>query len=299
MGQLEDMTIFVRIVEAGGIGKAAEQMNMAKSAVSRRLVALETRLNSKLLIRTTRKSSLTDAGQNYYHKAISIIDDVSELNTQTSGTNQQLDGTLRLALPLSFGIQHLTPLIDEFKQQHPKLCLKIDFSDRQVDLIEESYELAIRIGTLKDSSLQAKKLSVVEHVICASPSYLAKHGTPCNAQQLKNHQLLQYGINNRQTFYFSDPQNQPQEVEVNPQISANNGVFLAKMAIAGHGIIFLPRFIVHQYLDNKQLVSLLDDHQLPVNHLYAVYPQNRYLSQRARLFIDFLAEKFANHQYWC
>ncbi len=298
MGQLEDMTIFVRIVDAGGIGKAAEQLNMAKSAVSRRLVALETRLNSKLLIRTTRKSNLTEAGANYYHKAIKIIDDVSELNTQINGTNTALEGTLRMALPLSFGIMHLTPLIDEFKQQHPNLSLKIDFSDRQVDLIEESYELAIRIATLKDSSLQAKRISVVEHVICASPSYLKKHGTPTNTQQLADHQILQYGINNRQTLQLITPQQQLEEVEVNPQIAANNGVFLENMAIAGHGIIYLPRFIVYQSLKQQTLLPILEDHQLPVNHIYAVYPQNRFLSQRARLFIDFIAQKFTDQSNW-
>ncbi len=298
MGQLEDMTIFVRIVEAGGIGKAAEQLNMAKSAVSRRLVALETRLNSKLLNRTTRKSNLTDTGLNYYHKAINILDDVSELNTQVSGTNKGLEGTLRLALPLSFGIMHLTPLIDEFKQLHPKLSLKIDFSDRHVDLIEESYELAVRIATLKDSSLQARKLSTVEHVLCASPSYLEKHGIPKDIQQLADHQLLQYGINNRQSLQLINPQQQLQEIEFNPQISANNGVFLEKMAIAGHGIIYMPRFIVYQSLRQKVLVPILEDHQLPINHVYAVYPQNRFLSQRARLFIDFLAQKLADKNVW-
>jgi len=177
MGQLEDMALLIRIVEAGGIGKAADQLNMAKSAVSKRLKELENRLGTQLLSRTTRKSALTEAGSLYYQRAISIIDEVAELNAQTHGVKTSLSGTLKITMPLSFGLLHLTPIIDEFTQLHPNLHLQIDFIDRHIDLLAEGYELAIRIAELKDSTLQARRLTPIHHVLCASPDYIEKHGS--------------------------------------------------------------------------------------------------------------------------
>ncbi len=298
MGQLEDMSVFIRIVEAGGIGKAAEQLSLAKSAVSRRLVDLETRLNTKLLIRTTRKSSLTDAGRTYYQRALTILDDVSALNSQTSDSNTTLDGTLRIALPHSFGLMHLSAIIDQFIQAHPKLNLHIDFSDRKVDLVEEGYELAIRIGELKDSSLQAKKLTPIRHILCASPDYIKTQGEPHNIIELKKQHFLQYGISGQQSILIIDPQKKRHQVELSAKIAANNGIFLKEMAIAGHGIVYLPSFIVWKSLASNQLVPILSDHQLLTTGMHAVYPHTRYLSLRARLFIDFLADKFAQQPYW-
>ena len=298
MGQLEDMAMFVRIVEAGGIGKAAGQLNLAKSAVSRRLVELESRLETRLLIRTTRKSKLTDAGLTYYQGALKVLDEVSVMNAQTSCVDTSLDGTLRLAVPLSFGIMHLTSAIDEFSQHHPDLTIQLDFSDRQIDLVEEGYELAIRIADLKDSSLQAKRITPVHHVLCASPAYLKKAGTPKSITDLNQHQLLQYGMNTQSKFNIKDPQGKNVTVQQTAKIRANNGDFLRDMAIAGHGITYLPTFIAWQPLLTEELVPLLVDHQLPVAYVYAVYPQTRFLSRRARLLIDFIAERFGDNPYW-
>jgi DNA-binding transcriptional LysR family regulator len=298
MGQLEDMAMFVRIVDAGGIGKAAEQLSLAKSAVSRRLVELEKRLNTKLLIRTTRKSSLTDAGRHYYQRAINIIDDVAQLNTNTSNTNIVLEGSLRLALPLSFGLMHLSPILDEFKRQHPQLRLEIDFSDRQINLVEEGFELAVRIGELKDSSMQAKKIAVIQHMLCASPDYLVKHGEPNNVDELKHHQLLRYVNNEKTSWSITDPKGKKYTLEANAQISANNGVFLKKMAIAGHGIVYIPCFIAYQAIAEQSLVPVLQDHQFIEYNMYAVYPQNRFLSQRSRSFIELLTKSFSLPAHW-
>ncbi len=298
MGQLEDMTVFIRIVEAGGIGKAAEQLNLVKSAVSRRLAELEKRLGTRLIIRTTRKSSLTDAGQRYYHSAIKIIDEVAELNTQTGSIDADLDGTLRLALPLSFGIMHLTPVIDLFTKQHPKLTIQTDFSDRHIDLVEEGFDLAIRIGDLKDSSLQAKRITKINHALCASPAYIKENGQPKLLSDLQQHQFLQYGMTSLMTCTAVDPQGINQSVQLSSQVKSNNGDFLRDMAITGHGITLLPTFITWQALARGDLMPLLMDHQLLQTNAYAVYPQNRFLSQRARLFIDFVTERFGDNPYW-
>ncbi|WDD97234.1 LysR family transcriptional regulator [Thalassomonas actiniarum] len=298
MGQLEQMAIFVRIVEAGGIGKAAEQLDLAKSAVSRRLVELETRLDTRLLIRTTRKSKLTDAGQVFYQRAVKILDDVAQMNNETSCVDATLNGTLRMAVPLSFGLMHLTSAIDEFCERHPDLTIEIDFADRQIDLVEEGYELAIRIADLKDSSLQAKRITPVRHVLCASPDYLDARGTPETITDLKQHQFLQYGKASHAKLHITDPKGKTVHFPLTAKMKANNGDFLRDMAIAGHGITYLPTFIAWQAVLTGELVPLLCDHKLPVANVYAVYPQTRFLSQRARVLIDFMAERFGDNPYW-
>ena len=298
MGQLEEMNVFVRIVEAGGIGKAAEQLGVAKSAISRRLAELESRLDTQLLVRTTRKSNLTDAGHTYYQHALKIIDQITMMDAATCKVDASLEGTLRLAVPLSFGLAHLTSVIDLFSQQHPNLTIQTDFSDRHVDLVEEGYDLAIRIADLKDSSLQAKRITPIRHVLCASPEYLENMGTPSTIADLSQHQLLQYGSAHRLKFELIDPQGKKHSVEHKAKIKANNGDFLRDMAIAGHGILTTPTFITWQALATGDLVPILQDHQLPDSYAYAVYPQNRFLAQRARLLIDFIAERFGDNPYW-
>ncbi|MEQ8289884.1 MAG: LysR family transcriptional regulator [Gammaproteobacteria bacterium] len=298
MGQLEDMTVFIRVVEAGGISKAAEQLGMAKSAVSRRLVELETRLGVKLLNRTTRTSSLTEAGEHYYERSVRIADDVSELNALTMDANVALAGNINLAAPLSFGISHLSSAIDQFVTEHPGIHINIDFSDRKVDLVEEGLDLAFRIARLEDSSLVARRICPIRVMICASPAYLDKHGEPKTLQELQQHQLLHYNMTGSRHWLLVDKEGKQHKIKVNHRIEANNGEFLKHMAIAGHGIVATPTFISWQALEQRQLVPVMKDYQpLPVN-AYAVYPGNRYLSQRLRKFIDFLAERFGDNPYW-
>lgn len=298
MGQLENMSLFIRIVEAGGIGKAAGQLNLAKSAVSRRLNELEQQLGTQLLMRTTRKSNLTPAGELYYKKALVIIDDVADINAQTSGVEAIVEGSLKLTAPLSFGIQHLSPVLDEFSKRYPKLRVQIDFSDRYIDLIEEGYELAIRIGELKDSSLKAKQLSPIKHTLVASPTYLEQHGIPKTHAELNQHRFLIYGHHSTQKFQLLDAQGKAHSLQLNPTMQTNNGDFLKEMAIRGQGITYLPQFITYQALKSGELVPILEQYTLPISHLYAVYPNTRFLSQRCRLLIDFLATQFDKSPYW-
>lgn len=298
MGQLEDMALLIRIIEAGGIGKAADQLNMAKSAVSKRLKELESRLGTQLLSRTTRKSALTEAGSLYYQRAISIIDEVAELNAQTHGIKTSLSGTLKITMPLSFGLLHLTPIIDEFSQLHPKLNLQIDFVDRHIDLLAEGYELAIRIAELKDSSLQARRLTPIHHVLCASPDYIKKHGSIETLAQLSNQNFLQYGNSAQGKLTLTDDKGKPHTVQLNTIMKANNGDFLKTMAVNSKGICYLPSFITYQAIQAGQLVPLMTNYQLATMHAYAVYPQTRFLSERCRSLIDFIAQRFGNIPYW-
>ena len=292
------MEAFVRVVEAGSISKAAEQLGMAKSGVSRRLAELESRLGVRLMNRTTRRSSLTEAGQSYYEGALKLLMDLSELNATTADTKACLEGTLRLAAPLSFGLLHLAPAIDEFLGLHPDLRINIDFSDRLIDLVEQGVDLAVRIADLGDSALRARRICPVRIVICASPDYLQAHGTPRVPADLEGHRILQYDIGTTPVMRLQDPQGNLHLVSTPPAIVANNGDFLRDMAMAGHGITVTPTFIAWEAIAAGHLVPILTEYCPRQLEAYAVYPPTRYLSRRSRVFIDFLVERFGENPYW-
>lgn len=298
MGQLEDMALFVRIVDSGSITMAADQLGIAKSAVSRRLKDLETRLGNQLLSRTTRRSNLTATGEHYYRRANSILSDVDALNEQTSGAPTRIEGTLRMTAPLSFGLMHLSDVIHDYATQHPGLHFELDFSDRHVDLVEEGYELAIRIGELQDSSYQAKRFALIRFVLCASPEYLRKRGTPETLEDLAGHEFLQYNLGGQSTLELTDAKGQKHTVATTSKVKATNGEFLVDMAVKGHGITFIPTFIAYKILAKGKLIPLLQHYQLPTLNAYAVYPKNRFLSQRCRYLIDIISERFGDDPYW-
>ncbi len=298
MGQLEDMALFIRIVEAGGISKASEQLNLAKSAVSRRLSELEESLKAPLLIRTTRKWRLTDTGETYYQKAKKIVDDVSHLNAEISGKPEKLEGKLTMSAPLSFGLIYLGKVIDDFCSIHPDLTINIDLTDRQVDIIEEGYELAIRISDLKDSRLRAKKINAVGHSLVASPEYIKQHGKPLYPQDVEGHAFLRYNLSAQTTIQLYDSQDKKISITTLNKIESNNADYLKEMAIRGYGISYLPTFLVYDALCESTLVRVLPEYSLPTLSINAVYPNNRFLSQKARAFIDFLFEHCSKQPYW-
>ncbi|VAV96580.1 Transcriptional regulator, LysR family [hydrothermal vent metagenome] len=298
MGQFEDMDAFVRIVEAGSISQAANQLGVVKSAVSRRLVELEGRLGVQLLNRTTRQSSLTGAGRSYYERSVRILSDVAEINATTSDAKVALNGTLKISAPLTFGLQHLTPAINEFAETHPELIIHMDFNDRRVDLIEEGYDLAIRIADLKDSSLVARKLAPIRMAVCASPDYITRKGLPETPEDLKNHDILFYASSDNGKWQFSTPNGRTRSITLPARIISNNGDFLKDAAIKGFGIVRSPTFIVWQELRAGKLQLLLDDYHFTGLHAYAVYPETRHLPLRVRRFIDFLKDRFDGEPYW-
>ncbi|MEO6423711.1 MAG: substrate binding domain-containing protein [Candidatus Nitrotoga sp.] len=241
---------------------------------------------------------MTEAGWSYYERAIKIVNDVAELNVLTEDANIALEGTINLAAPLSFGLCHLSTAINDFIKQHPKLTININFSDRQVDLVEEGLDLAFRIASLKDSNLIARKLSPIKHVLCASPGYLKEQGTPTSLHHLKSHQLLHYNLSGSSIWKLTDKQGEQHSINVSAHMVANNGDFLKDMAISGHGIIMTPTFIAWKAIASGELVPILPDYEPPLLNAYTVYPQRRYLSQRTRVLIEFLAERFGDNPYW-
>jgi DNA-binding transcriptional LysR family regulator len=299
LNYLENLKTFVTVVDVGTLTHAADQLYIAKSAVSRRLAELEEHLGVQLFHRTTRSMNLTAEGQAFYERSRVILDEVIEAENEVKSAKQHLKGKFKIAAPLTFGIEHLSPLLNEFLHQHPDLELDLDFSDRNVDLVEEGFDLALRVGVLPDSSLKAKVLAPIRRVICASPEYLAKHGEPITLEQLNTHPLLRYSlIPLRTVLNYRDPTGVITTINMPVRLSANNGTFLMQAAIAGQGIVMLPSFIVHKAVAAGQLKLILTEYQWEIAHLYALYPPTRYLSQRVRRLIDFLQQHFTNEPYW-
>ena len=299
MDRLAHMEVFVAVVEAGGIGAAADRLGLAKSAVSRRLAELEARLGATLIHRTTRRLNLTDDGHAYYERCVAILADLDEAEAAVRQAHGDLKGRLKVTLPLSFGLLHLAPLIQAFMTRHPEVRFELDFNDRQVDIMQEGFDLAIRIARLEDSSLIARRLAPIRSGIYASPDYLARHGTPNTAADLKDHDCLLYSnIQEPDLWHYTGPDRSPGSVRVPMRLSASSGEFLLQATLAGQGLIHSPTFYVHEALQAGRLKQVLTDHAWPELSAYAVYPPTRHLSGRVRAFIDFLAEKLAGEPYW-
>lgn len=299
MDRFEEMRSFVKVVESGSITGAAERLGIAKSAVSRRLAELEERLAVQLFRRTTRTLSLTDSGASFHEHCLRILAELEEAELGVSREHGTLRGRLRVAVPLSFGLGHLAPAIDAFLADHPKVEFDLDLNDRQVDLLAEGFDLAVRIAELRDSSLIARRLAPVFHAVCASPGYLARCGSPRTAGELAGHDCLVYSnAPSPGLWEYLDPDGQPGRVEVKARIQANNGDCLRQAAEDGHGIILSPTFILYQAIEGGRLTPILTDHRWPTLHAHAVYPRTRHPSQRLRTFVDFLAERFAGVPYW-
>ncbi len=296
MNQLEDMQIFVGTVDAQSFTAAADKLGLSKQFISRRIMALEDRLGVRLLNRTTRKLSITDAGTAYYERAHKIIDEVQEAEQLVSNRNATPRGTLRLSAPMSFGTLHLGPAIARFMEHYPEVRIELDLSDRFVDIVGEGYDMAIRIGHLGDSSLIARQIAPAQIVACASPAYLKQRGTPQTPAELKDHDLLLYGHsrNVEWTFYA---QGKALQVPVKGRLRANNGELACAAATAGLGIVLLPTFIVGKALREKQLVTLLNEWApLPLT-IYAVYPQHRQSSLVVKTLADFLRNAFGKTNF--
>lgn len=299
MNQLEEMQTLVRVVEAGSITRAAEQMNTVKSAVSKRLSELEKRLGVSLLKRTTRKQTLTDAGRDYYQHCVRILDDINEVETAISDSQSAVSGRIRMAAPISFGLMHLSQAMRQFNQANPDIIFDIDFNDRQQDLVAEGIDLAIRVSNLADSSLIARKLSTTRLLICGSPDYFARNGKPETAEDLLyGHVKLHYS-HVSPSWQLKNHLGERLSVNLPAVMTANNGQFLMDAAIEGKGLILSPDFICAEAIHSGELLPVLDDCLLNNDiGVYAVYPHTRFLSQRVRLLIEFLRDYFARRPDW-
>jgi len=299
MDRLEAMRTLVAVVDSGGISAAAERLDVAKSAVSRRIAELEEHLGAQLLRRTTRTVQLTDTGRSFYERCLGILADVEEAESAVRQEHGALRGRLRVAMPLSFGVLHLAPAVIAFLERHPDVELDLDLNDRQVDVLQEGFDVAVRIADLADSSLIARRLTTVRLLPCASPGYLQRHGAPRTPEDLAGHRCLVYSnAPDGAAWQYRTPAGEPRQVRVGVRLQANNGDLARQLALAGEGIALAPTFIVYRELARGELVPLLQEWRWPQFNAYALYPPTRHLSRRVRAFVDFLAERFAGVPYW-
>lgn len=292
MNPFEDMRLFCQVMESGSFTAAAEQLGLSKQFVSRRLIQLEERLGVRLLNRSTRRLDVTPLGQSYYESALRLLSDVEQVEQGIAGQNSEPRGTLRLSAPLSFAMAHLGCLLPSFLQRYPHVSVEVDLSDRPVDLIGEGYDLVLRIGTLEDSTLIARRIASVERVYCASPEYLARRGTPLKPEDLADHDCLPYG-HGRQVQWRFQTKGKLQSVNVSGRMRVNNGELLRDTAIAGLGVTYLPTFIVAEALKDGRLVTLFEDFAPEALTLSAVYPQHRQSSRPVQALVEFLRERLA------
>ena len=299
MRRFADLEAFIAVVEAGSFTAAAERLDTAKSAVSRRVTALEERLGVQLLRRTTRRLNLTETGRSFYEHSARILADLDEAEAAVLQQHGELRGKLRIALPLSFGARHMYGPIAEFSREHPRVSFDLDLNDRRIDLIAEGVDLAVRIGRLADSTLIARRLFEARTVVCASPAYLEERGMPQTPDELLDHDCLAYSnLPDPMKWVCTDGEGARHAVDVPVTMMASSGDFLCAAAKEGLGIVMQPTFIAGEFISRGELQPVLAAYQWPVTPAYAIYPPTRHLSYRVREFIDFLAEYFAGVPYW-
>lgn len=297
MDRFTAMQTFVRVAEAGSFTAVADQLNLARSAVTRQIAALEQHLGVKLIARSTRRLSLTAEGTAYLTQCRDILDRIEEAEGELAGRRGAAGGLIRASVPMSFGLRHLMPLIADYTVAHPDIRLELDFSDRRVDLIEEGFDFALRIASQLPETQVARRLSVCRSVVAAAPAYLKRHGIPQHPTDLVRHQCLSYSLAIRSSWPFVID-GSVQQIEVSGRVTANNGDALQEAAIRGLGIIYEPTFLGADALREGKLQAILTDFELPLFQMFAVFPGNRFVPQRVRNFVDFLAEKLGPDPYW-
>lgn len=295
MGKLETLQAFVAVVEAEGVSSAANQLGIAKSAVSRRLQELESSLKTQLIYRSTRSFSLTPEGSQFYERCVQIIEDLNKAESSITKHSGSLLGTLRVTAPMSFGVLQLAPLIGDFLSTHKDLKLELDLNDRIVDIIAENFDVGIRISRFEDTALIGRKISEITHIAVASPNYLKKMGTPKSPSDLNGHKGLVYSNKDPKDYWQFDSKKPNSKVDVSKiscSLKVNNGDALREASIAGLGIAILPSFIVNKAISDGKLKAILQDYQKSPLYLYALYSSKKNTSAKVIAFVEFLLKNF-------
>jgi DNA-binding transcriptional LysR family regulator len=299
MDRLRALEVFVEVVRKEGFARAADALDTSPANVTRYISDLESHLQTRLLNRSSRKMSLTPSGEALYERARSILEEVQEAEAIVSSAAVHPRGVLRINAPLSFGVQHLAALWPKFMQQHPDVQLDISLIDRVVDIVEEGYDMAIRISRAGSASNVARKLATSRNVLCAAPAYLARRGTPHAPAELAQHDCIVYTYNpTGDEWQLSDAAGKLHPVKVRGTLHTNNGDTARAAALGGLGIIWQPTFLIGADLAAGRLVPLLPDYRMPDIDILAVYPSRRHLSAKVRAMIDFLVQEFEGTPPW-
>ena len=284
MGQMEDLKLYVQVVEQGSISKAASILRIAKSAVSRRISILEERYSSVLIDRTPGKWEITKVGLDLYQRSRALVAEFEEVNEDFTSLHAQISGPLNISIPRDFGLNYLRQKLFEFQGKYPNIKLSIDFDDRFVDLETENYDFAIRITAQADTKYISKRIGAIRRYLCASPEYLSLNGTPQNLEDLQAHSLLHYGNTKRGNWTFQTSDRKEKSIKFSPTISSNSGQFLGEAALNNMGISMLPDFIADKYIDTGQLKTILPQYSLSPYEIYLTHLGSRRLNRRMRAF---------------
>ncbi|MFI2811252.1 LysR family transcriptional regulator [Microbulbifer sp. JSM ZJ756] len=294
MDRIDAMRAFVTVVNEGTFTRAADRLEMSPQLVSKYVSQLEQHLGVRLLNRTTRRIHLTEAGASYHQRAQQILNDIEEMENQLGDLQTQARGLLRISAPVSFAIRHLAPLLTDFQAAHPAVDIDLQLNDRKVDIVEEGFDIALRIGHLKSSSLIARQIAPVRLVMCASPDYLEQHGTPARPEALRDHRYLRYSymeVDADEAVYRGLR-------SAGSHLVSNNGDVLMQAAIAGAGIVLQPTFIAGSAIQEGKLRIILPQHEPEPMALYAVYAHRQLLASKVRSFVEFMDGYFGDPPYW-
>lgn len=299
MDRIDAMKAFVTVANEGSFTKAADRLGLSNQLVSKYVSQLEEHLGVRLLNRTTRRVQLTEAGRQCLQYTQGILESIQDMEGQLGSMHSEAQGQLHISAPVSFSTLHLAPMIGDFQRAHPAVRIDLELNDRKVDLVEENFDIALRIGRLQSSSLVARQIAPIRLVVCASPSYLKQNGTPTTPSDLRPEHYLHY------SFMEYDGSGSPL-MEVlransrsrNNRLICNNGEVLVKSAIAGEGYVLQPTFMTGEAIKQGLLEVILPEYAPPPLALYAVYPHRKLLATKLRAFIDFMANYFGNPPYW-
>ena len=298
MDKLEAMNAFAKVVASGSYAEAARRLGLTRSAVSKAVMELERLLGARLLDRTTRRVTPTEAGLAYYERCVSILADVEETEIRVSRLHDEPKGVLKVNAPMSFGTLYLGAAIAEFMARYPDLRIELTLNDRFIDPLEEAVDVTVRIGALADSSLIARRLAPARRVLAAAPDYLARNGAPEAPEDLAHHRCLTYGhmaaVHRWQLMHDGETI----AVPISSSLCSNNGEVLRAAALGGNGITNLPTFIVGPDIAAGRLRVVLPRNPPTELAIHALYAPNRYLAAKTRVFIDFLVERFGEAPSW-
>lgn len=286
---LEDINVFYTIAKHQSFSKAARELDLSTPVVTRRLARLEKTLDARLLHRTTREVRLTEAGSVFYGELHDILQALEASKESVKSLTSTVTGTLKVGLPVSLSQIYVAPALDSFLKQYPKLQIQLSSGAEQLHLLNQGFDLVIHCGELPSSSFHYKKLSAMKKIMCASPGYFSRHGTPQILDDLSTHNCLNLHGDANRTWQLLE-KGKLKTVITSGNVQASSGLELKAIALGGIGIAYLPRYLIHEELKSGQLISIFNEHEGVCHNVYAVYPTNKYLSKKAQLFLGFVSE---------
>jgi len=289
---LSSLPFFIEVVKSGSFSRAADRLNITKSAVSKRVTQLEEGLGVKLIHRTTRRLALTEAGNRYYQAGLASLEIISDAEREVRAFQASPAGALRMNIPTSFGIAQVAPLLPEFQRMYPDINIEMVLTDTPKDIIGEGFDLALQTGDLPDSTLIAKKLASLNSVVCGSASYLKENGTPVMPSDLLTHNCLLYSHHTKIDEWVFVRHSKSEKIKISGTYMSNISDALIVAALNNAGLARLPTFLANRYISAGELVPVLTDYSMPSKDLYAVYPDRKFVPEKVKVFLQFLNERF-------